>query len=73
MPIEYTPFHMSLEGINVRAGHKVLLVVDLYFTGCWQFIRDFRPAAQASPDLCINCYYFYLFYYYRLLNLEYCG
>ncbi len=34
-PIEQAPIHPSLEEVAVCAGHKVLMVVDLYFTACW--------------------------------------
>jgi len=39
-----------LEEVAVQAGHVVLVVVDSYVTDCWWFRRDFRPAAQASPN-----------------------
>jgi len=45
------PIHLSLEEVAVHAGHKVLMEVDYYFTDCWWTTRDFRPAAQASPNL----------------------
>jgi len=53
-PIEQEPIHLSLDEVAVRAGHEVLMVGDLYFTGCWWSMRDFRPAAQASTNPLIN-------------------
>jgi hypothetical protein len=34
-PIEYACSHLSLVEVAVRAGHKVLMVVDINFTDCW--------------------------------------
>ncbi len=34
-PIEQACIHLSLVEVAVRAGHKVLTVVDIYFTDCW--------------------------------------
>ena len=45
---------MSLEDIAVHAGHKVLMVDELYFTDCLSSTGDFRPAAQASPNALMN-------------------
>jgi hypothetical protein len=55
--IEYGSIHLTSKEFAVHAGHKVLMEVDLYFTDCWRSARDFRSAAQASPNP-LNKYYF---------------
>ncbi len=47
-----------LSVLIVRAGRKVLMEVDFNFTECRRFRRDFRTAAQASPDPLIKYYCF---------------
>jgi hypothetical protein len=42
-----------LEEVNVRAGCKVLMDADFYFTDCWQSTRAFRPAARVSSTNCM--------------------
>jgi hypothetical protein len=29
------PIHLPFEEVAAHAGHKVLMVVDIYFTDCW--------------------------------------
>ncbi len=53
-PIELAPIHLSLDEVAGRADHKVLMVVDLYFTDCWWSTRDFWPAANAHPIYLLN-------------------
>ncbi len=34
-PIEKGHLHLFLEEVAMCAGHKVSMVVDVYFTACW--------------------------------------
>jgi hypothetical protein len=53
------PIFLSCEEVAVRACLKVLIEVGFYVTGCWRSTRDFRPAAQASPNTPTKSYYNY--------------
>jgi hypothetical protein len=62
--IDYSPMHLSLEEVNVCAGHKVLMEVDDKVSNCWQSTQDFMPPTQALPNSLIKYYYInYLLYY----------
>ncbi len=53
-------YHLSLEEVAERAGHKVLLEVNFYFTDCSLSTRDFWPAAPAFPNPPTEPYNFYI-------------
>jgi hypothetical protein len=54
-PTDQATIHLSLEQVNLHAGHDVLMEVDY---NCALIARypfvDFRLAAQASPKALIN-------------------
>jgi uncharacterized membrane protein (GlpM family) len=67
-PIQSTLIRQSLEEAAVRAGHEVLMVVDLYISDCWWSTRDFRTTAQASPYPLIKSHYYINKLYYYIKN-----
>jgi hypothetical protein len=58
-PIVTAPIRLSLQNVDVHAGHEVLIEVDnsiLLIVGNPQW--GFRPAAQASPITLFKFYYY---------------
>ncbi len=63
-PVEQAPICMCLEEVAMYAGHKVLMVVDLYIVGDPLDILDTAAHTLTNPLIKCYCYINQLHYYY---------